>query len=176
LIVRDSANDAFYGLGASGWQLLGGGSQALPEIVHIKDVKSAGTNGGTCTPDTYIQRTINTLENPNSYSWASLSSNQFTLTAGTYLIDAVVPASQGQGFKAKLRNVTDSADSIIGTSGYTIDIQSHSFIRGVVVLTGSKVFQIHHRCDVSVSANDLGQAGATGDDEVYTNIQITKLH
>ena len=67
----------------------------LIDVPYIKlsDVKSAGTAGGTFTSGSWQTRTLNT-EDSDTGGNCSLSSNQFTLDAGTYEINARASASR----------------------------------------------------------------------------------
>jgi hypothetical protein len=159
------------------------GSGVTWEVAVIKDVKSNGTGGGNSSSGSWATRTLNTLSDPGSIV-TSLSSNQFTLDAGTYLVDAIVPGHSpgntplGQ-HKAKLRNTTDASDAIIGTSERLttttgVGITNFSSIKGIVTIAGSKTFEIQHRADNTVT-NGFGQASSFSVDEVYTTVTIIKI-
>lgn len=156
---------------------IGGNSGGGSEIAIISDVKPSGTGGGAFTSGSYQTRVLNTLSDPNSIV-ASLSSNQFILPAGSYMVEASVPAYGVSNHKAKLRNITDSTDDIIGTSHYTDNATRNttnfSLVSGVVTIGSSKTFEIQHRCAVTLSSG-LGSACSFGDVEVYTVVKITKL-
>src|SRR5690606_3425852 len=128
--------------------LSGGGGGSAPSICYIKDVKSSGVDGGTFTSGSYQTRTLNTTEGDTAL--VSLSSNQFTLAAGTYEIEADAPAYQVSSHKAILYNVTDSTVELIGTTemaGTADEVTSRSRVVGRVTIAGSKAFEIRHRCD-----------------------------
>ena len=156
-------------------------SDVLSRILHVRDEKASGTAGGTFTAGTYYTRTLNTTKY-NGITGASLASNQITLPAGTYFINAFVPAAQVGAHKAKLRNITDGADTLIGTVGRDTNDPSvdqgnneYSFIQGVFTIDAEKVFEIHHRCMTSRSTFGYGLASSFGDVEVYTDVTIQKL-
>ena len=84
--------------------------------LYLRHQETSGTHGGSSTSGSYQTRTLNTEVYDGIGS--TLSSNQFTLPAGTYQIRARAPARGGSGVtihKAKLYNITDSADVIIGS-------------------------------------------------------------
>lgn len=149
---------------------------------YIEDQKSAGTNGGTFSSGAWRTRDLNTIVY-NDSSIVSLSSNQITLAAGTYEIDASAPACQSTASsvaKAKLYNITDSADALIGTTGaigLTAVGQSdvRSFIRGRITIAGSKVFEVQHQMSNTMTTTGFGTPSGFSVIEVYTQIKITKI-
>ena len=154
-----------------------------PRVTFIKDVKAAGTDGGTCTAGSYLTRTLNTQTGDSSF--ATLASNQITLTAGQYHIEGYAPASQLNKHKAIFYNVTDAATAIIGSAEHVNSSggsgnsysTSHSRIDDVVTITSSKVFEVRHQCETTATTYGFGEASAGfGDSEVYTTVKITKIY
>lgn len=147
-----------------------------PLTVYLKDVKTSGTAGGTATSGSYQTRTLNTVEGDTSF--VTLSSNQFTLSAGIYEIEAIAPAGIVSEHKAKLFNVTTSSDQILGSASYTSSsdlTQTISSIVGRVMLSQSNTFEIRHRVAVTRSSNGFGLNSSFGDSEVYTQVKIKKV-
>jgi C1q domain len=146
-------------------------------VAYLKDVKSSGTTGGGFTSGSYQTRVLNTTEGDSSF--VSLSANQFTLQPGTYQIEASVPAYFVNFHKAKLRNITDSTDAIIGSSEYTENSagagNTRSFISGTISISSAKTFEIQHRCGTTNASNGFGVASTFGDNEVYTQVKIEKV-
>src|SRR6185436_19491385 len=104
----------------------------------IQDQKAANTDGGGFTSGAYRTRDLNT-EVVDADGIVSISSNQFTLGPGTYYIRARAPAYSVQEHKAKLRNVTDSTDALIGSSEHSFSSnETWSEIQGAITLAGSK--------------------------------------
>jgi hypothetical protein len=150
-----------------------------PRIATLSDVKASGTSGGTATSGSYQTRTLNTLSDPMGIV-TSLASNQFTLPAGEYYIEGEASASFVNTHRAKLRNITDSADTLIGTSEFSsaasVYASTPSRVKGNVVISSSKVFEIQHRVETTRAVNGFGLAsGFVGDSELYTIIKITKV-
>jgi len=146
-------------------------------IAYIKDVKAANTAGGTFTSGSFQTRTLNNIVDPTGIV-TSLTSNQFTLPAGTYDTEAVSTAFRVDRHKAKLRNVTDSTDVLIGSSEYSLNTDSvtnSSAIRGRFTITSSKTFELQHRCDTTHSTNGFGIPSNFGVDEVYAQIKLTRI-
>jgi hypothetical protein len=87
-----------------------------PNVI-IEDQKAQNTSGGTATSGSWETRTLNTLVRNNG-SLASLSSNQFTLPAGTFYISWSVPGYACGRHQTRLQNITDASTAIVGTSEF----------------------------------------------------------
>ena len=73
------------------WQTIVKSSSATTNaFLHLQDQKTSGTEGGNFTSGAWNTRTLNTEVTDTIGS--TLSSNQFTLPAGTYYIEASAPA------------------------------------------------------------------------------------
>lgn len=148
-------------------------------ICIIKDVKLSNIDGGSFVSGAWQTRDLNTVE--GNAGLVSVSSNQFTLQAGIYYITAKVPAYRVNTHKARLRNITDATTSIVGQSSSSTASQSDvtfSEISGVITINSPKTFQVQHFCQSSSGSLGFGVAtssGASGENEVYTQVQIIKL-
>lgn len=145
---------------------------AIPTL-YIEDQKASGTNGGPSVSGAWYKRTLNTVQT-NTISGASLSSDQITLPAGTYWIEANAPAYWSNGHKIKLYNVSDSADVLIGSTESSYQTMNRSFLHGAFTITASKTFEIRYRCEASKSPEGLGYPCSLGVIEVYTQVEIRK--
>ena len=146
-------------------------------IAIFREEQASGTNAGGFTAGSYVTRVLNTTV-VNGISGASLASNQITLPAGTYEVTAYVPAQEVNSHKALLYNVTDAANTTIGTTTYcgnAYGASSYSVINARFTIAASKVFEIRHRCSTTRTVYGLGYATTFGDNEVYTTISIRKL-
>lgn len=153
------------------------GYMGLDNYLLITDEKSANTAGGTATSGSWQTRTLNTVK-VDRISGASLSSNQITLPAGAYKVEAIAPAFAVNRHKAKLRNVTDSSDLIIGSSAYAIAAnlaQTDSVINGEFTLSGTKAIELQHRVQDTRSTDGFGLESNLGVVEVYSQIKIWKI-
>ena len=155
-----------------------GGFGKFASYAVIADVKSEDTSGGAFTTGAWRPRDLNT-EVSDSDGIVSISSNQFTLQAGTYLIEASAPAMQVDKHKIKLYNVTDSADVVSGTSsrcGNSISVQTRSEISTRFTITGAKTYEIQHQCSTTNSGVwAMGnESDFTGYTELYTIVEIYK--
>jgi hypothetical protein len=163
-------------INASKSPALVGVPQVLPRIATLSDVKAAGTQGGTFTAGAFVTRTLNTLSDPQNIG-VTLASNQFTLQPGSYYIEAETPAFAVNRHVARLRNITDSVDSLIGIGAYSSSTgnQNNSVIKGTITITSPKVFEIQERCETTGVTNGLGVAMNFGVNEVYTVVKIQKV-
>lgn len=143
----------------------------------LSDVKSAGTAGGTFNSGAWQTRDLNTKDS-DANSIVTLSSNQFTLQAGTYRIRAEARAFQVEIHKIKLRNITDSTDVIIGINAYTrqpYNGENASSLCGKFTIAGAKTFELQHRSTASFATEGFGVAANFGVSEVYSVVELWKV-
>lgn len=149
------------------------------QYLHVRDEKAAGTEGGAATSGAWRTRTLNTVVT-NEITGASLASNQITLPAGTYYIIASAPSFSANMHKAKLRNISDGSDTIIGTSersdsdGGEND-QTRSLVMGRFTIAAEKIFELQHRTNGNNGTNGFGLASDLAVVEVYAEVEIWKL-
>uniref|UniRef100_A0A6M3KHM8 Putative tail protein n=1 Tax=viral metagenome TaxID=1070528 RepID=A0A6M3KHM8_9ZZZZ len=149
-------------------------------LLHIEDQKAAGTLGGTFTSGAWRTRDLTTVCT-NTIAGASLSSNQITLPAGTYDIVVHAPGYRVLRNMAILYNVTDSAETLWGSSEYAIDTYfglTKSIIMGRLTIAGEKVFEIRHKCQIEAINVGFGvecNSVLTVDHETYTQVWIKKV-
>lgn len=149
----------------------GGGKFASYAV--ICDQKTSGTNGGTFTSGDWRTRDLNT-EITDADGIVSISSNQFTLQAGTYLIKAFVPGYYVYDHKAKLYDVTASADVALGTSEYTsAQAQTRNVVTARVTISGATTYEIRHKCYNTKTNNGFGENNGYGV-EIYLIVEIYK--
>jgi hypothetical protein len=146
-------------------------------IAYLKDVRSAGTNGGTYTVGSWETRTLNTEEDPDSI--VSLAANQFTLQAGTYEVAAKMMNFDISRVKGRLRNITDSSDAIVGMSHFSVNSaasESVAVVEGVITIASAKVFELQIRGEeTSTGTYGHGLAANLGVSEVFTSLKITRI-
>jgi hypothetical protein len=151
-----------------------------PEMVIFRDEKPSGTVSGTFTAGANQIRTLNTITyEKDSTGWFSLNSNQFTLTAGKYFISARAPAISVAFHKVMLYNVTDATIDILGSSATiaaAAGSQTDSNLTGVFTIADTKVFELRHRCSVTVNNFGFGFPNSFPDMvEVYAEVTIQKF-
>lgn len=142
----------------------------------LKDIKTSGTDGGTFTAGSFVTRTLNTQE--GDMSFCVLNSNQFTLVPGIYSIIAWAGGNDCNEHRAKIRNITDSTDAILGTTEVASTV-SNSMTKsecvGLISITSSKTFELQHRCSSTTATIGFGDATGFGESEVYAMVEITKI-
>ena len=145
-------------------------------LLHVRDEKSNGTDGGSATANTWVKRDLNTILT-NEISGASITSSVITLPSGTYFIQGSAPARQQHYAKLKLRNTTDSSDTLIGTNEYvaaSVGAITHSFIAGRFTIASQKDFELQMRVSDTSVGGGFGLSNSMSVVEVYTDIQIWK--
>lgn len=150
-----------------------------PPMWAIVDQKATGTPGGTFTAGLpWRTRDLNTTIGTNDIPASSLAANQFTLPSGTYYITVKAPAYAAGLHKCKLYNITDSADTLIGSSwnANAGDVVSQaSEISASFTISATKVFEIQHRCATTSTTNGFGVASGFSVPEIYTIVNLWKL-
>lgn len=140
-------------------------------------------NGGTFSSGAWRTRTLNTeIADPDGI--VSLSSNQFTLQAGTYVLKYSAPAYQVDDHQVVLYNSTDSA-YVTNSLGYN----AHSWTNDAttndaygccrVTISGAKAFELRHQSDASRSDSGFGRGngnlGATPNNkQLFAKVEIFK--
>ena len=147
----------------------------VKEYALLQDQKSAGTYGGQPpNQSAYNERDLNT-EVFDTGNFVSLSSNDFTLIAGTYFIHAMVTAHRTNQTKCLIFNVTDGTTLAYSQTAYCSDGSYGNQAINMMArttITGSKAFDIRMRVNEAAS-NGYGFA-AGHDTEIYTQVFITK--
>mgnify|MGYP003653588428 FL=1 len=147
-------------------------------VAIIADVKGDTTAGGTFTQDAWQTRDLNTeLDDPSDI--ITITSNQFTLQAGTYLVEWLAPAYATGQHTTRLQNITESTTAADGTSEYTNvsnAVGNSSSGAGIITLSSPSAFEIQHYCLVTKTGNGFGAAtNVTGKNNVYTLVKIHKI-
>jgi hypothetical protein len=156
-------------------------TQRVIGTTYLKDVKANNTAPAALSVGSYAARQLNTQEGDTGF--CSLASNQFTLQPGTYEFYAEAPmltTSTGSAAKAKLRNVTDSVDVLIGSSAVDINIglagnqdSDSSRVIGRFTITAAKVFELQMRASAAAQGGTIANFG---DSEVYAQVKIEKIY
>lgn len=146
------------------------GSSFYDAFAKIWDQKAQNTDGGSFASGARRTRTLNTKSDDDSL--VTLAANQFVLAAGSYYLEAKVPAYNCNRHRAWLRNMTGSVDTLIGTSEVTAGVLTGScLIEGEFTITVATTFEIQHQCETT--SNTLGLGVATNFDvEIYTVVKI----
>ncbi len=153
-----------------------GGFGKFASYAIIADQKSSTTDGGTFTTGDWRTRDLNTeLYDPDSI--VSISSNQFTLAAGSYLIEWSCPAMRCGRHQSRLYDITGSASVQVGKST-TSDTgadgdqnDSNGAVR--ITISANNIYEIQHQCSTTEPTSGLGNASDFGT-EIFTLVKIVK--
>lgn len=153
------------------------GAAGSSEVLNVRDEKTADVDGGSCAAGTIQTRTLNTVAT-NTITGASLSSNQVTLPAGTYLIWAYGPAHDMNRSRCRWFNVTDSTTTILGTpifaaTGDATMLNAH--LMGQFIIAGEKDFELRQYTQAAKATIGFGIGVDDGDTEVYSEVLIQKV-
>lgn len=147
------------------------------QILSVHDAQSNGTNAGTFTSGAWRTRTLNTSL-LNTISGASLGSNQITLPAGTYFLQATAPAYKTNSNNLRWYNITDSSLVALGANNYagtTNEIAATALLNCSFTITGTKVFELQHYGAVTQATTGFGVSGNLGYTEMYAQLTIIKV-
>lgn len=142
----------------------------------ICDEKSSGTEGGTFNSGADRTRDLNTkIADPDGI--VSISSNRFTLGAGTYFIAWSAPAQRVDQHRSLLYNYTDGTvvrrgENARASRNYYAMTRSDGYVR--VAIASAKEFEIRHRCVMSKDYDGFGEKCGFSDSEIYTSVKIFK--
>lgn len=154
------------------------------QLLHVRDEKASGVGGGSTVASTWTTRSLNTSKT-NEITGASLASNQITLPTGTYFLFAFGQSSGTPGattqHKSRLRNITDGATTLVGTSHYTtagsgsVAVNSPVFLFGRFTIAAQKVFEFQQWCNRTIATVGFGHESDSGEAEVYVEVLIWKV-
>jgi hypothetical protein len=151
--------------------------QQAIDYIRLEHRETAGTDAGSFTAGSWVTRVLTTeVSDPGGN--CSLASNRFTLVAGTYEMEAMVPARGVEAHQAILYNYTDSVTTLTGTSEYSTSahpVITWSNIKGLFTISNSKTFEIRHRCSATNSAAGALGTGCGFTTEIYTQVVLRKL-
>tara|TARA_B100001248_G_C27224013_1_gene381648 strand:- start:30 stop:617 length:588 start_codon:yes stop_codon:yes gene_type:complete len=143
----------------------------------IGDVKSNDVDGGTFTSGDWRTRDLNT-ELIDADGIVSISSNQFTLQAGSYFIEAQAMAYRVNRHMVKLYQTSGTpADIAFGTSMYAnsgYNGNNVSVVKARVTISTATTYEIRHRGDTNHSTYGFGLGANFGNTELYTVVKIFK--
>jgi len=145
---------------------------------QVSHKENGGTNGGDLTNGAWRTRTLNT-EDFDADGITSLSSNQFTLQAGTYFIEAYAAQYRTDFTAIRIYNATDSSVAFEGigvanSSGQ--NLQAMNYVSGRVTISGAKAFEVQSRCQTTKASNGAGLADSNlgNTKETYVICKIYK--
>lgn len=158
----------------------GGGSGLFDALVVLRDEKSTGTGGGSITSDTWTTRDLNT-EAADTASICTLSSNQFSLPAGTYWLTGFAPFYRADTVKLRIRDITNTATLLIGGPGLSNDSDNSAIscpIAGMFTLSGTTTLELQCKVDnAQGGTSTLGNTFSSDSSEanVFSVLNILRL-
>ena len=161
-----------------GSSLTGMSSGLYTSVAIIADQKAYDAGGGTFTSGAWRTRDLNT-EISDVDGIVSISSNQFTLAAGTYTILWSCPARNVNRTAHQLYNATDSSVVQYGASVYPSSTDGNyamSIGSSIVTIAGTKAFEIRHWCQTTAADTGFGldQNLDSGGVSIFTTVEILK--
>ncbi|MFY9309827.1 MAG: collagen-like protein [Bacteroidia bacterium] len=154
------------------------------DIAILTQELPSGTDGGASVGGAWTTSLLNTeLADPNNIT--NLSSNQFTLPAGTYLIRFsqifTSHINVQMQFHARIRNITDGNTVALGltgrlhlASGESANVDCSG--TGYFTITSPKTFELQYFAQSTLNYGlGIGSVGATGENERYAEIFIERL-
>ena len=142
------------------------------QLLHVRDEKSQNTASQSISAGDNV-RELNTVKT-NEITGASLSSNQITLPAGTYYIQARQSLINTGLSQSKLKNATDSSDIFRGSSmnvGGSEDKPHDTWLFGRFTISASKAIEVIAQAESSGNGGSKTNLGT----EVFTDVQIWKV-
>ena len=143
--------------------------------IKVSNTQTSGTNGGAASTGSWQTMPLNSKDNDTA-SIATLSTNQITLPAGTYLVRASSPFVQVGNAQIRLYNQTASAVLVNGQTVfmYTSNSGNCATLEGQFTLSASSNLVLQYQVGTHVNTADLGEAGGYGP-EVYAMVTFTKI-
>lgn len=147
------------------------------QLLHVQDVKASGTAGQSIASANNI-RVLNTVKT-NEITSASLASNQVTLPAGTYYVDAWASSYAAGATRLYWWNVGAGTIVATGQSAYqnpsSIDV-GFCTVRGRFTIVGSTIFELRQHTSSPGAGSTGGFANSlTGNGEIYVDVSIWKV-
>jgi len=137
----------------------------------IADQKAQNTAGGTYTNGDWRTHDLQTeIADPDGI--VSISSDQFTLAAGTYLIKWTMVLGGTIYCQSRLYNITDTSVAQLGMTGDGRAGENLTVI-GRITITGSKAFEIQLQGTNTIATTGFGFAANFGTEQ-YCTVEIFK--
>lgn len=158
-------------------KLASGVAQTPVSVAVLSHVTAYDTGGGDLTSGAYRTRPLNTEVDPDSI--VTLSSNQFTLAAGTYTIDWTCDAYKVNHHWSQIYDITNSATLILGSASYagsTENIGDVSYGHHIFTITSTTTYELQQQCTTTKTTNGMGnRTDVSGNNSVHAYLKITKL-
>ena len=182
-----SANQVLKTDGSGNLTWVDQGSGIFSSYAILEDIKAVNNHGGSNdSSGGWEKRDLTDEIDPSSI--VTLSSSQFTLQAGTYLIKWRSPSHNTKEFLSRLYNATDSTSVKVGSSGHSGEATSSTGGDGPdnvdsvgyarVTISGAKAFEIQMATDRTQATTGFGRGanamGGGGESSIFTQVEIWK--
>lgn len=148
------------------------------QLIVLREEQTSGTQSGTFTSGAFRTRAVNTIA-VDETGQVSLSSDQFTLPAGTYRVDAKAEFFASAANILRLQNITDAETTLVGLNDHSTaaaNADGHAcHLGGLFTITASKTFELQHRCGLTKTTNGFGVSHTFGINEVFVHIELLKI-
>lgn len=160
-----------------------GGGAAISEYILLQDQRTSGTDGDMhILGDSWYKCTLNTISNDDTGD-ITLSSNNFTVPAGSYECTVRSPYAGGGGattlaVRLRLYNETDSTVVFYGESTSEPDsseVNAICLISGKFTVLSSKTMSVYMYFPRDGTYNGLSNGGISGVPEIYTQVELRKV-
>jgi hypothetical protein len=147
-------------------------------VIVLENQVTTGVSGGGSVSGAWRNRVLN-VEVLDSGGHCSLSSDTFTLGAGTYFFTCRTTFFGAQRPIARIYNTSDA--SVVAHSGQVSDGGTNNMvgvITGGFTIASAKNFNLQYATNISIGSNGLGlpnQSGQTVPYEIYSQITLFKL-
>lgn len=158
-----------------------------PRVAYVKDVKSAGTDGGGYTSGSATVRDLNTVSGD---TFLTVSSNKFTISeTGNYDFDGSSPMQAVNGFSCRVNRDPDGGNAALingtdsysdSTAGTNANVNARSFITGRVTIStidgANNKFSVSCQAGATKATFGLGSGSSFNSNSTYTVLKITKVN
>ena len=150
----------------------GAGSVAI-----LSHVTAHNVGGGDLTAGAFRTRPLNTEVDPDGI--VTLSSNQFTLAAGTYAIDWTCDGYSVDHHVSQIYDITNSATLILGSASYaksTVNVANVTYGHHIFTITSTTTYELQHQSSTTKASNGMGNmTNLSGINSTHAFVKITKV-
>ena len=158
-------------------KLASGAAQAPVSVAVLSHVTAHNVGGGDLTSGAFRTRPLNTEVDPDSI--VTLSSNQFTLVAGTYTIDWTCDAYKVDHHVTQIYDITNTATLILGSASYSGSsdaVGNVSYGHHIFTITSTTTYELQHQSSTTKSSNGMGNmTNISGVNSTHSFVKISKL-
>jgi len=149
------------------------------EVLHVQEVWASGVDAGASGAGSQVRMFTTVALNTITGASLNVATGEATVPAGTYRIFARAPAFASNEHRARLVNVTDAVNAILGSAEYNGAAgaaQTNSVINGATLtIAATKVFNLTHFTAAAKAGNGLGVSPGDGLTAVYAELLFWKV-